>query len=149
MRVKWSNNQRRTAIIKILNTTDNKKKYPGPRGNNKIASRNKLKSQIDYIKPKHKQDVDQTKKDINKNIQLADLKTGVADTKSTKTGNIEIKCQTENEIDILKNLANIKGNYDIQRQPKIKIVQVFQEFSQSETETNLMIQNNIRGVVKS
>lgn len=106
------------------------------------------------VKPKQQQSPDQIKKDLDTNINPAELKIGVTNVKLTKFGNMIIKCQTKNEVEILRQALDnkLKNRYDIElsklRQPRIKIVKVMQDFTPEVIEKYLKEQNNITGEAK-
>lgn len=101
------------------------------------------------VKPKQHNSSNQTKKDVNKNINPAELKVGIANIKTTATGNMIITCQSKNESEILKLALDrkIKNEYCIDlvklRQPRIKIVNVNGNYNNEEFEKSLKIQNHI------
>lgn len=108
------------------------------------------------VKPKKQQTSQQTKTDIHKNIDPANLKIGVSNIKPTKTGSMIIKCQSKNELDVLKQAldSKLKHNYDIQfsklRHPRIKIVNVnmTQEYTHEDIEDYIIKQNSLMGEIK-
>ncbi|CAG9760317.1 unnamed protein product [Ceutorhynchus assimilis] len=79
------------------------------------------------IRPKRQQNVDKTKRDLQKYIKPAELKICVTGTRSTKNGNLLIKCSNKKDIETLKKEAESKlQDYEVQitkmRKPRFKIV---------------------------
>lgn len=79
------------------------------------------------IKPKNGQNVKTTRQEICRSINPTELKIGIKSVKTTKQGNVVVKCATKREIDILKETAKntLDGSYEVEvpkmRFPKIKI----------------------------
>lgn len=106
------------------------------------------------IKPKTQQDLKKTKEDIEKNVKLEDLKVGVQNLKTTKSGAVVIKCLTKKgtellETDIRKKL-NDKYNIELSkmRKPRIKIINFKQEMDSEQIEKCIAEQNNVEGAIR-
>ncbi|KAG5863924.1 hypothetical protein JTB14_031156 [Gonioctena quinquepunctata] len=105
------------------------------------------------VKPKQQQLSEQTKKDINTNINPAKLKIGIANIKPSRSGMMIITCQTKNETEILKEALEdkLKNDYNIElsklKSPKIKIVNFNQDYNNEEIENYIKEQNDIPGEI--
>lgn len=106
------------------------------------------------VKPKQQQSADRTQMDISRQINPAELKVGVTNMKSTKSGSTVIKCPGRSELDVLKRAldSKLKDGYDVEltklRQPRVKIVNITQDYTQEEIEKFVKEQNKITGEVK-
>lgn len=104
------------------------------------------------IKPKTAQNDLQTKEDIKKNINPAELKVGIQNLRSTKNGTVIIKCSTKRDNEILEcSLKDkLKNDYNIEttkmRKPKIKIANFNEEMTMENIETCINEQNQLTGV---
>lgn len=106
------------------------------------------------VKPKQQQSSEETKKQIGNNINPTELKVGIMEMKSTKFGNMVIKCQTKQGVEILKQEldSKLKDEYSIElsklKNPRIKIVKVTHDYSNEKIEKCLKKQNDLIGDVK-
>lgn len=79
------------------------------------------------FKPKDKQSMKKARQEICRSMDPTKLKVGVKSVKTTKQGNVVIKCATKREIDVLKEAAKttLGGSYEVEvpkmKLPKIKI----------------------------
>ncbi|KAG5861906.1 hypothetical protein JTB14_026257 [Gonioctena quinquepunctata] len=95
------------------------------------------------MKPKSQRPTHQIKRDLETNINLAELEIGITNMKTTT-----------NELDTLKQAIeiNLKDEYEIKmselRQPRIKIVGYTQEHTQEKIENCIEKQNDSRGEIK-
>lgn len=106
------------------------------------------------VKPKGKQDSGKTMIDINQNINPANLKIGVKNIRTTKTGAIIMKCQSKIEMEILEQEIKNKlgGAYEVEqtkmRKPRVKIVNFNQDLTTEEIENCIFEQNGLMGEFK-
>lgn len=106
------------------------------------------------VKPKTTQNVEQTKSDINKKVNPADLKIGIQNIRTTKNGTIIIKCPSKHENEILESTMKnkLEDSYDIQlskmRKPRIKIPNFNEDMSPENIEKSILEQNQLIEGVK-
>lgn len=98
------------------------------------------------IKPKRKQNMDKTYKDLKDKINPSEIKVGIKGTRTTANGNVIVKCQSRTDLENLKKEAERKlTEYDIQtskmRKPRIRIVGYEGTLSNKEVETFIREQN--------
>lgn len=98
------------------------------------------------VKPKNKQNVEITKKDIKKNINPVGLQ--VSTMKNHKDGAIIVACENQKSFDKLKNDAevNLSDNYSVNilksKNPRVMINNISEEMSENELIQALKLQND-------
>lgn len=106
------------------------------------------------VKPKVSQNAIQTKNDINRKVNPADLKIGIQNIRSTKNGSIIIKCPSQQDNELLETTMKdkLKDSYDIElskmRKPKIKIPNFTEEMTTENIEKKILEQNQLAEGVK-
>ena len=106
------------------------------------------------VKPKAAQNIQQTKNDINRKVNPAELKIGIQNMRSTKNGMIIIKCPSRQENELLEAAMKdkLKDTYDIElskmRKPKIKIPNFNEEMKAEDIEKSILEQNQLTEGVK-
>lgn len=106
------------------------------------------------IRPKNVQTSIDTKKDINKSINPAELKISIENIRTTNNGGMFIKCQSKQQVDLLMKTAQdkLRNKYDISiskmRKPRIKITNYTENMTMEEIGKALYDQNNITGEIK-
>ena len=99
------------------------------------------------IKPKTKQESNKTKEAVKKNLKPIALEVGITQMKNVKDGGILLKCKTKEEVEKVKKAAEKKlgKNYQVkipeQKKPKIKIVDIDEEYSEDELINAIKKQN--------
>lgn len=99
------------------------------------------------IKPKNNQDVKQTREEIYRNVNPAELKVGIKSLRTTKQGGVVVKCATERELNIFKEaVGETLGHYEVKvpelKPPKIKIVGYTGQKTAEEIEDSIRRQND-------
>ncbi|KAG5860975.1 hypothetical protein JTB14_026213 [Gonioctena quinquepunctata] len=106
------------------------------------------------IRPKNVQTSVDTKIDIDKSINPAELKISIENIKTTNNGGLFIKCQSRQQVDLLMKSAQekLQNKYDISiskmRKPRIKITNFNKDMTMEEIDKSLHDQNNINGDIK-
>ncbi|KAG5876956.1 hypothetical protein JTB14_037706 [Gonioctena quinquepunctata] len=106
------------------------------------------------MKPRSQKPTHQIERDLETNINLAELGIEITNIKTTRNGSMEIKCETKNELDTSKQAIeiNLKEEYEIKmselRQPRFKIVGYTQEHTQEKIENCIKKQNDLKREIK-
>lgn len=101
------------------------------------------------IKPKNKQEVRETKSDIQQNIFPNKSGIKIRNKKEFSDGKIIINCSRPEDLEKFKKEANekLKDKYEIMetklKKPRIKIIRYNQDLNSEEIENSLKLQNNI------
>lgn len=107
------------------------------------------------IKPKIVQDGSKTKLDLNKNIDLINLKIGVKQVKLGKGGSVILSCQTKEETEALERAVQegLKDTYEValtkMRRPRIKICNFTDQMTPEQIDRCIAEQNGITGDVRT
>lgn len=108
----------------------------------------KVASEVVIIKPKNaNQESKKTLETVQKYVNPAALEVGIKEVRTVKDGGVVIKCNTKDEINKIKNVAekklgkNYKVNAPDLRNPSIKLLDIDREFSSEELIDTLKKQN--------
>lgn len=99
------------------------------------------------IKPKNAQDSKRTRDDIISNINPADLKIGIRNLVTTRSGSVVIKCKSKKEAEVLQNIARdrLEDSYTVEtskmRKPRVRITNFGQDLTREEIEASILQQN--------
>lgn len=99
------------------------------------------------IKPLKGQKVDRARREVRDKVIPASLKIGIKGYKETKQGDIVVKCQTRQEVEVLKTAVerSLAGEYlasiPKKRNPRLKIVGYTGEGNEGEIESDIRKQN--------
>lgn len=99
------------------------------------------------IKPKRAQSESMTRKEVQSKINPSKLKVGINNLRATKRGELIVKCRTQEELEVLKNVTekSLAGDYTVDipklKSPKIKVVGYKGGGDKTEIEDNIRNQN--------